>query len=188
MSNGYCIVINEDELRRRTRAVQNLLRTLARNAVPCQFARGLYNGGKVIAAHDGNNLQEHYRAWKFRTINPKVWCSYHELWKPISGKQDWFLYQSYLSLFMHAEDFHLKEIICLHCDPQEEQNRFKKGPHLHIVAAEHPISRSHFPLNYSHLDEILSDCHSLMDAIGNGVQILRNEVVEKYPNNPGLRP
>jgi hypothetical protein len=60
-----------------------------------------------------------------------------------------------------------------------EKERYKKGPHLHIKAAEDPLPHAHFALNLGHLNDVLASVESLSDAMKDGILMLREEVLDR---------
>jgi hypothetical protein len=66
-------------------------------------------------------------------------------------------------------------------DKLDSPNRakYKKGPHLHIKAAEDPLPHAHFALNLGHLDAVLDSVESLTEAMRFGILMLKEEVLDR---------
>jgi len=61
-----------------------------------------------------------------------------------------------------------------------EKEKYKKGPHLHIKAADNPIPHAHFALNLGHLDAVLETIESLSEAMSYGLLMLKEEVLDRF--------
>jgi hypothetical protein len=147
-----------------------------------KFVRNSY----IIGTHDGARATTNYRDWRFNTFVPKTYASYFEKWDLLSDDQ-LCLNRAYLSIFqLDIETRSEREFLCLHCDPNEPDNEphaiYKKGPHLHIVAALNPIPRAHIPLNMVHLQTILSSIETLSEAIESAVVMLKEEILNRLLN------
>ena len=186
MTNNLPIItIPLEQLSSRVSIVQKTLRPLVHcnneMEVPCKLLPKKQDGGKVIAAHGKITRLEDYRDWKFRTLAKDIWCQYFEIWKPTNDEKEFYLFRAYLHLFQTDRSTHsMKEFVCVHCDPEEVQNRYKQGPHLHIKNAEEPIPQCHFPLNYCNLDTVLYSIDTLTESIEKAIEILTVEVVNRY--------
>ena len=149
-----------------------------------KLKRGLQS--YIIGTHDGSITTTDYRDWRFSTFVPKTYASYFEKWDQISTDQ-FCLNRAYLSVFQRdIPTRDEKELLCLHCDPNEPDNEqnaiYKKGPHLHVVAAVDPIPRAHIPLNMVHLDKVLSSIDNLSEAIESAVVMLKHEILNPLLN------
>jgi len=180
------ITILADKITSRHDKIRKLLRPLrpSNRDVGCNIKEGKDDGGRVVAAHDGGGISSTQK-WIFRTFVADVWAEYYELWLPSGNSKRLALQKAYLHLYRPDEKRgSLKEFVCVHCDPQEDENspggRYKKGPHLHIRAADKPLPKSHFPLNLGHLNEILESVDALTMAMGDAVQVLADEVLNKF--------
>lgn len=166
--------------------IRRLLRPLRPTSrdVGCNLKKEMHDGGRVVAAHDGLTTSSGEK-WFFRTFVGDVWADYTELWLPCQNAKKLTLRKAYLHLHRPGDTKgSLKEFICVHCDPQEDENspggRYKKGPHLHIRAADQPLPKSHFPLNLGHLNQVLESVDALTTAMGDAVQVLADEVLNKF--------
>jgi len=181
------ICLPTNELTSRIPTVQALLSPLRKQGKPvgCGFDRGLYQGSKVLGAHDALGAGVTYKDWLFRSYVHSIFCQYFEIWQPFQGGKSVCLSRAYLSLHSLDRDglsTTRREILSVHCDPQMDldklPSRYKCGPHLHVKATESRISRCHFPLNLGHLDAVLASAESLTDAIGDAIEVVTNEVLK----------
>lgn len=167
--------------------IRNLLADLRANqsqSPACDFYPGTEQDRKILAAHDGHIGGVHYRDWMFRTGAPAVWGQYFEVWSPEDARQhSWNLRAAYLTILELGKDTRT-EILGVHCDPadgsSEPMRSFKRGPHLHVKCAREPLPKSHFPLNYGHLNDVLRDAAALTKAIRNAIFVVRREVLERF--------
>jgi hypothetical protein len=120
--------------------------------------------------------------------------SYQESWCPVNEKRKrYYLEKAYLHLYLTtltAGDAAEKEILALHCDPNEADeppgwkglvhSKYKRGPHLHVSTAEQPMPHSHFALNACHLGSVLISVESLTNAMATAVQMLEDQVLRLY--------
>jgi hypothetical protein len=75
------------------------------------------------------------------------------------------------------------ELLALHCDPEEpdgERAVYKRGPHVHISIAEPPVKDAHIALARGHLDEVLANVGSLMEALNWCIIMIRDELLSRY--------
>ena len=59
-----------------------------------------------------------------------------------------------------------------------DKEKYKKGPHLHIKAADDPLPHAHFALNLGNLDAVLESIESLSIAMRYGILMLKEEVLD----------
>ncbi|MGO8735448.1 MAG: hypothetical protein ACLQVM_21935 [Terriglobia bacterium] len=125
---------------------------------------------------------------------PLMRGSYQERWCPVDEKRKrYYLERAYLHLYLttHVDgEATEKEMVLLHCDPNEadepkgwlglRHSRYKRGPHLHISTAQQPIPHSHFALNACDLESVLSSVESLTKAMREAVQMLEDQVLRLY--------
>lgn len=179
--------------------VQEMLRPLADGAiVHCSFAPGaLGDGSQVITSQNGlAKRPDNYHDWRFPVKSaPTVWFHYFEIWRLLKSGRDCSINRAYLHLYIKRQR-ELDPLLCIHSDPLEEptninderlvwQCMFKKGPHLHVSTAGE-LAHCHFPLNYGHLDNVLSSIEDLTKAMSDAVLIVRREVVELF-SSPSRR-
>lgn len=173
--------------------VKEILRPLVDGGtVHCVFApKALGPGTQVITSPNGQAKKpDNYHDWRFQIKSaPSVWFHYFEIWKLLDLGRHCSLNRAYLHIYVKRER-DLDQIVCIHSDPLEVpedpdnehlvwQCRFKRGPHLHVSTAG-DLAHCHFPLNYGHLDTVLSSIDDLTKAMADAVQIVRLEVVERF--------
>lgn len=183
------IEININQLHARVNLVRDLLIPLREQHLPvaCDISRHQFFGCKVIAAHDGVPINKNFREMYFKTFTTDILGQYYELWKPIDKQEKLCLNRAYLNVSIVNRNTHTYDkLVSIHCDPYEENNEvsclYKRGPHLHVQKAEHPIPKCHFPLNFSELDNILSSVHNITEALKNAIKIVKDEVLIRYQN------
>lgn len=181
-------IAGKDLFSLRINTIQEMLAPLKQGRqVACELVKTQERGGKVFAAHDGRALGGGFRDWSFRTFAPDLWCRYFELWRPGIGIDKWNLSRAYLTIAkIDRVSRCLEEVICIHCDPldtsPEPVGSYKRGPHLHVEVADDPLPRAHFPLNFGHLEAVLSSPDDLTRALKQAVAIVVHEVVARFRN------
>jgi hypothetical protein len=147
------------------------------------------SGNIFIYAYSGLRPAVDYRDWRFKTITYGIRGSYFELWKPSDEKRHrYYLDRAYLSLYLQVKALDReKELLALHCDPNEPDDAgelkhalYKRGPHIHVSAAEDPLPHSHFALNAGNLNEVLKSAESLYQAMQSGMVLLRDQVLDVF--------
>jgi len=168
------IEINVNQLYSRVNFVRDLLIPLREQNLPvaCGISRHQFCGCKVIAAHDGAPNNINFTEMYFKTFATDISGQYYELWKPIDQQEKLCLDRAYLNISLVNRSTHkYDKLVSIHCDPYEENNNksclYKRGPHLHVQKADHPIPKCHFPLNFSELDNILSSIDNITEALKN---------------------
>ena len=141
--------------------------------------------GFIIATHDGAPPTSDYRDWRFATILPGFRGMYFERWLRVGAdrKEIWYLERAYLNLYETIGHTRQEtEYLCLHIDPNLPNDTphwvYKRGPHLHMSAAKHPIPRAHIALNRGHLDEVLRSVESLSQALGLAINMIKEEIFD----------
>jgi len=183
------IEININQLHNRVNFVRDLLTPLREQNLPvaCCISRHQFRSCKVIAAHDGLPNNINFSEMYFKTFAADISGQYYELWKPIDQQEKLRLDRAYLNIFIVNRNTHkYDKLIAIHCDPYEENNElsclYKRGPHLHVQKAEHPIPKCHFPLNLTDLDNVLSSINNITEALKNAIKIVQDEVLKRYQN------
>lgn len=183
------IEINIDQLNQRVRFVRELLIPLRKQNLPvaCDIGRHQFYGCKVIAAHDGAPNNTNFREMYFKTFATDISGQYYELWKPMGKQEKLCLNRAYLNVYIINRNTHkYDKLVSIHCDPYEGNDKvsclYKRGPHLHVQKAEHPIPKCHFPLNFSELDNVLSSINNITEALKNAIKIVQDEVLIRYQN------
>lgn len=181
------IQISVEQLTKRINSIPKLLKPLTEPAIrpACSFYSGKAGMGiRIIGAHQGVSPESNYRDWRFSTFVSDYHCMYYELWKSDNGR-DFYLINMYLSLFQIDRTKHIShELLALHCDPEEPDNsthaKYKKGPHIHIKAAESPILDAHIALTCGYLESILSSFDSLTQAMGWAIVMLKEQILDQF--------
>ncbi len=169
------------ELISRGEDVRTMLQPISKIEYGPAWERKSNPGGIIIAVHDGANPTSDYRNFRFSTFVQDFQAMYFELWRRTEeDEQYWYLDRAYLSIYQLINRQE-KEFLCLHCDPNiSDEGKYKKGPHLHIKAADDPLPHAHFALNLGHLDAVLASVDSLSQAMRSGILMLKEEVLERY--------
>lgn len=120
------------------------------------------------------------RDWRFKTLKESYWASYYEEWRAGPDRREHYLFRAYFALYQMAAGKE-REILALHTDPNEPEgphSEYKRGPHLHISWAEHPIPRAHIALNLDNLEATLSSVDTLTQAMTTALRLVREQVLE----------
>ena len=123
----------------------------------------------------------------FKTFVNDISGQYYEHWRPTDQPEKLRLERAYLNIFLVNRETHrYDKLISIHSDPYEEKNElsylYKRGPHLHVQKAGHPIPKCHFPLNFTELDNVLSSINNITEALKNAIKIVQDEVLIRYQN------
>lgn len=189
--------VEAESLYRRDTDVRAMLGPLVRGDSTCRRLNQRGRDGKatiILASFSGPQPpSDSYRDWRFATTATNLWGSYFERWMPADPKErHYFLDRAYLHLYerTRSEGAGDKEILGLHCDPNEplehenhgglKHARYKRGPHIHVSTAEQPMPHSHIALNLGHLDEVLESFDNLSSAIQSAIRMLNDQVIELY--------
>ncbi len=184
----YVVIAEDDLLHKRPTSIRRLLQPLAiESSVACDSPKGLYDGGRILAAHDGQISGKVYRDWRFKSKHRDIFCQYFELWKPSSTHRKWFLDRAYLTLFLTDRTLRQeRELLCVHSDPNcndsEPMRSFKTGPHLHVKHLQDPLPHSHFPLTIGYIDKAIQSTPELTRVFMEVATLLSVEVVGRFEN------
>jgi hypothetical protein len=180
--------VDSDWLLGRGQKVADMLTPLGGTRRLAHAVLGLRNE-TVIPVYSGTRPTFEYRDWRFGTTVMGIRGSYFERWIPSDEKRTrFYLDRAYLHLYwqLRAQDDE-KELLALHCDPNETDDagplrhaHYKRGPHIHVSASEYPLPHSHFALNATQLDEILSSAERLSEAFSSGVVLVRDQVLDVF--------
>jgi hypothetical protein len=141
----------------------------------------------LIAVRSGPKLDLSPTEWRFTTFVRGVRGAYYERWVPVDQKRKKYgLERAYLHLYRRDRDEDSeREFLALHCDPNEPDDTgsqrhavYKRGPHIHVTAAQQPLPHSHFALNRSHLSDVLASVANLSAAVQSGVVMIRDQVLD----------
>ena len=141
-------------------------------------------GAFIIGTHEGSPTTSEYRDWRFGTFVTGFRAMYFELWRPVNERRvEYYLDRSYLSIFRYKDrdSSDEQEFLCLHCDPNEPEDadhvRYKRVPHLHIIAAETPFPHAHLALLVGQSEDLLLTSDGWSNALGAAIEMLREEVM-----------
>jgi len=178
------VALSVEQLETRIGTVQKLLKPLVggKHAVPCCFVANPSVPGRILSGHPGGSGHTDHRALWFPTFIKTVQCQYFEIWLPSDGEKRWELERAYLSISRVIRQLGKREdILCVHCDPLTKDSdplaSYRKGPHLHVMLAQAPLPRAHFPLNACHLQQVLASVESLTNAMQSAIGIVCHEVI-----------
>ena len=167
----------------RLKKVQAILRPLAKKGkpVPCNFVPN--PRAKSICGHGGGPGQDHTNIWFPTSVNG-IQGQYHEIWYPLGGEHEWWMERAYFGIRRVVRTLaKAEEILCVHsdpmCDVDDPVGSYKRGPHLHVSVAQSPIAKAHFPLNLGHLEDVLSSCDNLSQAISLAIKVVCDEVISR---------
>lgn len=178
--------IEAERLRTRGHEICDMLVPLA-GSVRLAYGIVPYRSELTIGVHAGSRPNVNIRDWRFSTIARGIRAAYYERWAAVDEKrQHFYIQRAYLHLYRgDRHELAEAEIMALHCDPNEPDDSgllrhamYKRGPHIHVSAAEHPFPHSHFALNVTELDNVLSSIGSLHAAVRSGVVLLRDQVLD----------
>jgi hypothetical protein len=177
-----------DSLRGRGPQISEMLLPLA-GSRRVAFSTAPQRNEFIIAVHSGPRPDTLPREWRFTTPIRSMRGSYWERWIPVNEKRSqYYLEQAYLHLYWRAtavDDEH--ELLALHCDPNEPDDSgpmahaiYKRGPHIHVMAASQPLPHSHFALNIGHLSDVLSSTENLSAAVSLAITMIRDQVLDLF--------
>lgn len=179
-------VLDVDSFAKREQQISRLLNPLAPQTRRLSCRRRLQNRMLVLSAFLGTEPGEpDPQEWRFATRVPRIRASYYEHWLPTDFRQrSFYLERAYLHLYVRQDDRVEKEIIALHCDPNEAASNkhylYKAGPHVHMTTAENPLHHAHIALNSDDLDSVLASVQELTSALGTAVKMLNDQVLGLY--------
>lgn len=184
------IIARSDELRSRGQRVQRMLRPMSQQASgPAYQLRLADRGVQVLSAYDGTRPTSEFRQWRFRTKAAGLVAMYFEIWQPRDGRGvEFSLARAYLQLYELVGPGQEKEILALHCDPDETGDevarigRYKQGPHLHFVVAGDPFAKAHIALADGQLAEVLRSAASLTESLEGCVRLIQAELLARLPS------
>lgn len=178
------IRLRRSDLGGRRMKIGRMLKPLhANRLVPCGVTHVRFGHGIVLGAHDGRGKSRDYRDWHFRSEAKDVWCQYFEVWTDTDSRSRLSLACAYFTLFLiNRENKKFEEVLCIHCDP-DDRSDMKRGPHLHVTKADDPIPKCHFPLNYGHLDDVLTSIQTLHEAMRKAITMVAKEVIPRFSDD-----
>ena len=178
--------IDVDRLHTRGQAICAMLVPLAGQT---RLISGMvsHRSGLMIGVHSGSRLDNDATAWRFRTVVDGIRGGYYERWIAVDERrQRYYIDRVYLHLYRRRHfESEETEVMALHCDPNEPEDSgllkhsaYKRGPHIHVTAAQQPFPHSHLALNVAQLDDVLKSIESLDGAVRSGVMLLRDQVLD----------
>ena len=177
-------VLDEAALRKRANAMTSLLKPLLppQQRLSC-YPR--YESPSIVLTPSFTGLQAEAGGVTFPTRKPKIRASYREVWIPDPRDRRKFgLDRAYLHVFLRDESNQEKELVLLHCDPNEPtvapHYRYKAGPHLHLQTAEQPIPHSHIGLNMTDFPQVIASIDQLSKAIASAIVMISEQILDAY--------
>jgi hypothetical protein len=170
------------ELGARGQYIRKLLQPLSNRPDGPAWKPRATSANYIIGTHDGSPPDSDHREWRFATYVPNLRGMYFELWRRVDDEY-WCLDRAYLNIFQTDPATRGESrFLSLHCDPNESDDAphasYKKGPHLHVQAADDPFPHAHIALTGGHLDIVLSSVDSLSEAIAWAILMLKEEVLD----------
>jgi hypothetical protein len=176
-------ILDVEKIPSRAQEIARILAPLAPPSRRIACMRRLLNRQTVLAAHLGEEPSEpDPDQWRFSTRVPRIRASYYEIWQPV--ERGFCLNRAYLHLYVRRDQREEKQILALHCDPNELPSQkhylYKAGPHVHVNAAEDPLHRAHIALNTSNLKDVLRSVGDLTLALKTAVTMVDDQVLSLY--------
>ncbi len=174
--------LTSEQLMSRGGQIQKLLRpiSMVKTGPAWQHRSSSYEC--VFGTHDGSRPMTGHRDWRFTTKSADYSANYYERWVSEHANGNWCLSQAYLTIFKQEAFKDEREFLCLHCDPLTQDNEahaeYKKGPHIHVRAAEESLRHAHIALHCGQLDEVLSSPENLTTALANAILMISREVLD----------
>jgi hypothetical protein len=178
------IVIESDKLANRGRSFNNLLGPLVKSSKQglAYYRWSLGDGVYAITAYNGK-LTLNFNEARFSTSVANFDGQYFEIWMPVDRRKmdQWYLNRAYLNIYNRT-----KEYVCLHCDPEDDKDDvktkacYKQSPHIHIKIEHQSISKSHIAIAHGFLDKVYSSYDDFFNSIRNGVELIRDEILNRY--------
>ncbi len=177
------LFLSEADLESRRRELPRILRPLISDVSYIQAAYQLIGQyGKAIALRQGQTGSLSYDHWRVSLIRFDVSMAYFEIWQYLSGQHRtscYLLHKAYFHLYLPQPTGVEKELLFLHCDPQEPNDsphyRYKVGPHLHFEVAGAPWKNAHIPLCDGWQEQILQDIDKLDQAITKAIDFIADQ-------------
>jgi len=109
-----------------------------------------------------------------------VKANYFEIWTEASKPRTWILQLAYLHLLLLTPDAR-KKLLGIHCDPNEPLTAphaaYKRGLHIHALAAGDPIKDAHLVLNRHRLANNHLQVSALRASWADAVQMVADEIL-----------
>ena len=176
------------ELKLRGNQVRQVLEPLAKSKGRLKWKPRSSSDTFVIGAYSGKAPSGPYRTWRFVTKVSGYTANYFEEWEKdgvnAEGVEVWEIQKAYLNIYRYERGRNSEtEVICLHCDPYISStapySENKRGPHIHVVDANHPLPKAHIALCRNDLSSVLSSVNDLTSALKMGIQMIDDEVMSR---------
>jgi hypothetical protein len=128
--------IEASKLDKRGQEITKLLGPIAPKGQRLACWKRLLNRQVVFSAYLGPQPTDaEPDLWRFATKISRIRASYHERWLQTDFRQQaFYLERAYLHLYLRSNLNDEREILALHCDPNEAQTErhflYKVGPHV----------------------------------------------------------
>jgi len=178
--------IEASKLDKRGQEITKLLGPIAPKGQRLACWKRLLNRQVVFSAYLGPQPTDaEPDLWRFATKISRIRASYHERWLQTDFRQQaFYLERAYLHLYLRSNLNDEREILALHCDPNEAQTErhflYKVGPHVHMSTAMNPLQHSHVALNNSNLPEVLSSVPNLTAALKSAIAMVEDQVLNFF--------
>lgn len=173
------IEISEEELKDRGKSLcSRLKRCLPDKPFIFSALQSININTVALAIYQGQKRDLSYKNWRINIGCFKIAISYYEIWQRQRSNRRYcyLLNKAYLHVYLPHPTENEKDLIHLHCDPQEpedsEHYRFKVAPHLHFEIAGDPWKNAHIPLCDGWQQMVLENISSLDDAIVRAIDFL----------------
>ena len=178
------IIVAENEVLRRQSVIATVLSPLTgRQRAAIAFT---YKGESVFVTAGAVPGETRVDEIFVGTKTPEIFFNYHEIWQR-EPKSQLALARCYFYLVqVNKFDESRIELLAVHFDADVPNTgkhfRFRRGPHMHIVAGNHPFRRSHIALCLQNLDETCSDLAVLTTALSDIVEMVECEFLPHVSN------
>ena len=171
------IIIKKTTFNKRINEIRKLVLPLVNNnnvaCSSCAFKRNTI----TLATYKGKkpNTQNH-RDWYFTTHKKEYNAIYFEICE--ENTSNFKLKQAYFTLLVNDNNYN-KEILSLHIDPEEINNKYKKGPHIHVKSSINLISKAHFSLNLNNLNKVINSYDEFKKSYYDALEMINTELLHK---------
>lgn len=170
------IILNNKQFHGRSNEIRKLLQPLSKNnnSVSARTANST-KGSIVLGVYGGTNpISSNHKDWFFKTHNETYKGAYFEVW--LEKGNDFVLEKAYFKLMINADNNN-QEILSLHIDPSEHENKYKMGPHIHFITSIDKISKAHFSLNLNNLSQVVNSYDNFKEAYINALTMINEEII-----------
>jgi hypothetical protein len=141
------------------------------------FAYGPSSSGLIIYSGDGRPTPA---VSQVATKADHVFLNYYEIWSETQTPTELFLDRCYLHINRLSLDrIDHDPLLALHsdldCVAPTIENNYKRGPHIHLTAGDHPFHHSHIALSLNDLDETCGDLENLMRSLERNLDMIEHE-------------